>query len=222
MDKSSKKTLPGLALAAAAGLGAFTQPAAACNDTPFIGAVCLVAFTFCPRGYAEANGQLLPISQNTALFSLLGATYGGDGQTTFALPDLRGRSPVHVGQGPGLSNITLGQQGGAETVTLNLNQIPAHSHNATTSVTANATLRGINSSGNADTPGGNVLAQDPRTDIYSTAAAAVDMGATAINASATAATSIDNAGGGQPHDNRPPFLGIRYCIALEGIFPSRP
>lgn len=221
MKKSSKKTLPGLAMAAAVGFGAFSPPAAACNTEPFIGTVCMFAFTFCPRGYAEANGQLLPIAQNSALFSLLGTTYGGDGRTTFALPDLRGRSPVHVGQGPGLSNITLGQVGGAETVTLNLNQIPAHSHGATTNVAVNATLRGINSSGNADTPGGNVLAQDPRTDIYSTAAAAVDMGATAINASATATTSIGNAGGGQPHDNRSPFLGIRYCIALEGIFPSR-
>jgi microcystin-dependent protein len=124
---------------------------------PFIGMIILVGFNFAPRGWAVCNGQLLPISQNTALFSLLGTTYGGNGQTTFALPDLRGRVPNGMGQGPGLSNYTIGQVGGVEGVTLTVNQMPAHTHVITPGGLA-ATSRVKNAAGNRQTPVGNVPA----------------------------------------------------------------
>ncbi len=201
--------------------GLHSQQAWACPAEPFIGTICQVGFTFCPRGYAETNGQLLAIASNTALFSLLGTTYGGDGRTTFALPDLRGRSMVHVGQGPGLSNIRPGQRGGAEQTSLNVNNLPAHNHSATSTSNVNVTLRGTNSAGNSSTPGNNVPASKGRTDIYSTGMADVDMGASAINASATTTTTVGNTGSGVSFENRSPYLGILHCIALQGIFPSR-
>ena len=192
-------------------------PAAACGVEPFIGAVCTYGFTFCPRGYAETNGQLLPIAQNQALFALLGTTYGGNGQTTFALPDLRGRSVVGQGQGPGLSNIQIGEVAGTENVTLNQNNMPAHTHSANTAV--NATLRGTNNAGTADTPSGNVLGKYARTNTYSSGASDVNMGSSAI--AATATTTVGNAGGSQPFGVRSPYLGMITCIAIQGIFPSR-
>ena len=168
---------------------------------PFIGQVMLFAGNFAPRGWAFCSGQILSIAQNTALFSILGTTYGGNGQTTFALPDLRGRVAISSGQGPGLSNYYLGQAGGEETVTLNMEQMPMHLHMAAASAEG----------GTSATPNGGVWAgSTARDSIY---AATAD---TTMNPQA-----ISTTGGNQPHNNMPPYLGVNYIIALEGIFPSR-
>jgi microcystin-dependent protein len=179
---------------------------------PFIGQIMPVGFSFAPRGWALCDGQLLNIAQYSALFSLLGTTYGGDGRTTFGLPDLRGRVPVHVGTGAGLSRYTWGQRGGQERVTLNQNEMPQHTHN----VTVDAKMRAnTGSAGEAD-PTGRTLGE-AREDIFNDTAPAVDMADGTVTATATAAP----AGGGQSHYNIQPFLAFYWCIALQGIFPSR-
>ena len=175
--------------------------AATTGAEPFIGEIMLFAGFFAPRGWADCNGQLLSIAQNIALFSLIGTTYGGNGQTTFALPDLRGRVPIHFGQGPGLSSYDMGQQGGTEMVTLSVNEMPAHTHVARADL-GNGTL---------SSPNGAFPARDP--------AGSPTYGA--AQAGALAAAAIAHAGGSQPHNNMPPHLAIRYCICLEGIFPSQ-
>jgi len=220
MDKVYKHSMAGLALAFTS-ITMTPGTAAACGVEPFIGEVCTFGFNFCPRGYAAANGALLSIAQNTALFSLLGTTYGGNGQTTFALPDLRGRAGVSAGQGPGLSTVVLGEVGGSEQMTLTANQLPAHTHAANTSVTVTAAARAVNGVGNTDSPSGNSLAMLTRQNLYSTAAPAVNMNANAINTTASATTTVGVSGGNQPFDNRSPFLGLTYCVAVEGIFPPR-
>jgi len=168
---------------------------------PYIGEIMLVAYNFAPRGWADCNGQLLPISQYTALFSLLGTTYGGNGQTSFGLPDLRGRVPVHAGTGPGLGEVALGEVGGAQAVTLLTSQMPTHSHG----VPAPAAT---NDRATTNRPDGKVPA---RGGSYA------DGGSDHLGTSST----TNATGQGQPHENRPPFLGLRYVIALEGIYPSR-
>lgn len=220
MEKVSKNALQGLALALAT-FAMTPGTASACNTEPFLGTVCAFGFNFCPRGYRPADGSLLPISQNTALFSLLGTTYGGNGTTTFGLPDLRGRALVGAGQGPGLSPISLGEMAGTEQVTLTVNQLPPHSHSATTDVTVTATARALGSAGNTDNPNGNSLAMVSRQNLYSNAAPTVNMSANAIATTANATTTIAPTGGGQSIENRSPYLGITYCVAVEGIFPSR-
>jgi len=169
---------------------------------PFIGEIRWVAFTFAPEGWAECNGQILSIAQNTALFQLLGTTYGGNGQTTFALPDMRGRMPMGDGQGPGLTNRIQGEVAGEENVTLTEAQIPAHTH----------PLIGSNTEASAISPSGNVPATKARVTLYSSAQNLTQMSPLAIGP----------AGGGQPHDNMPPFLAVKCIIALYGIFPARP
>ncbi len=183
----------------------------------FVGQILLFGCNFAPLGFAFCQGQLLPISQNTALFSLLGTYYGGDGRTTFALPDLQGRVPVAFGQGPGLSNYDQGGAGGSETITLNVTQIPAHSHTLTNSLTA--TARGKNGMGNQQTPVGNVPAVEAAgvTATYSDAVPDANMRTGAIAVSG--ATSP--AGSSQPHENRQPYLALNYCIALQGVYPPR-
>lgn len=168
---------------------------------PFLGEVDVVAFNFAPKGWALCSGQLLPINQNQALFALLGTTYGGDGITTFALPDLRGRRIVGAGQGSGLSSYNLGEKSGEETVTITLSQMPQHSHAPQAS--------GVQ--GTALTPAGNVWASQNATSLFSNAPAGT----------AAMAPVIGTAGGGQPHDNMPPYLVMNYIIALQGIFPAR-
>ncbi len=167
---------------------------------PFLGMIAIYGFNFAPRGWAMCSGQILPIAQNTALFSLLGTTYGGNGQTTFALPDLRSRWPLHFGQGPGLSSYDLGQAAGTETVTLTGQQIPMHQHpvNATD---ADAT---------SNKPDATSLLSSGGS--YSTGAANVQLSPNMIPPSG---------GGNQPHSNIQPYLALNFCIALEGIFPSR-
>ena len=183
-----------------------SQPAHAAD--PFLAEIIMFGGNFAPRGWALCDGQLLPINTNQALFSLLGTTYGGDGRTTFALPDLRGRVAIHPGSGPGLSTYRLGQKGGIENVTLDTSQLPSHNHAAI------ANVRGINRAGNSASPGGNTLASKARTNIYQTAAPDVDMQA------GTVTVTVANAGGGQAHENRMPFLAINHILALQGIFPS--
>ena len=186
---------------AAALLALAAAPGAQAQAEPFIGQMMLVPYNFCPQRWAPAEGQLLSIAQNTALFSLLGTYYGGDGRTTFGLPDLRGRTPVGVGTGPGLSPVTEGQVGGAETTTLNSNQLPPHTHD----------LRGTSQPATHAAPAGRALAATQNAGAY--AAAPLD--------SALVVGSVGIAGGGQPIPLRNPYLGMRWCIALEGIFPSR-
>ena len=169
---------------------------------PFIGQIQPFGFNFAPRGWAKCDGQLLSIANNTALFSLLGTTYGGDGRTTFALPDLRGRAALHQGQGPGLANRPIGQKSGAETVTLNTQQMPSHNHVAT--------LKGSDQGADQSKPTGNVLAG---AQSYHAPPAPESCAADAI--------TVANSGGGQAHDNMQPYVVINWCIALVGIFPSR-
>ncbi len=159
----------------------------------------MVGFNFAPVGWAMCDGQLLPISQNTALFSLLGTTYGGNGTTTFALPDLRGRVPMHQGQGPGLSPRFLGESGGTETVTLDTSQVPSHTH-ALNGVAARQDSNRV--AGAAPSNGGYYSTQTPGTAMHQAA--------------------IGTTGGGQPHPNVQPFLCVNFIIALQGIFPARP
>jgi len=177
--------------------------AATASADPYVGEIMMFAGNFAPQGWALCDGQLLSIAQNTALFSLLGTYYGGDGQTTFALPDLRGRLPMHTGSGPGpgLSPRSLGEQGGSEAVTLISTQMPAHTHS----------LQVDSANGTTASPGGALLARDPS-------------GTPAYGVNATGALSpqaIASAGGSQPHQNMPPFLAINYCISLYGVYPPR-
>ncbi len=168
---------------------------------PLIGEIQMFAGNFPPRNWAFCDGQLLAISANTALFSLLGTTYGGDGRTTFALPDLRGRVPIHEGQGPGLSNYLIGQRGGLENVTLNANELPSHTH----------TANGNTANGSTPNPQNNTWAAQPSLLQYSPPGTAAAMKSTAI----------ENTGGSQPHNNIIPFQAVNYVIALFGIYPSR-
>ncbi|MGY3090569.1 microcystin-dependent protein [Hymenobacter sp. UYAg731] len=177
---------------------------------PFVGEIRAVGFNFAPRGWALCQGQLLAISQNTALFSLLGTNYGGDGRTTFGLPDLRSRLIVQPGQGPGLSNYVLGQLSGSESVVLTANQMPAHTHTLS-GVTVNAN----SAAGTAAAPAGNVLGSNANVQHYA-ASPDAQMAASSVSGTTTPA------GSGNPHANTMPSLGLNYVIALQGIYPPRP
>lgn len=166
---------------------------------PFIGEIRNFGFTFAPRGWAQCQGQMMSIQQNTALFSLLGTTYGGNGQTTFGLPDLRGRTAISVGQGPGLGNRTQGEVGGVEQVTLTSQQVAPHTHGVTAS-----------SQAAAKSPAGSVPAYSADATVYG--------GGTDLT---MASSMIKPNTGGQPHDNMPPYLVTNWCIALEGVYPPR-
>ena len=182
-------------------ISSFLIPGDATAQDPFIGEIRMFGFNFCPRGWANCDGQLLPIAQNTALFSLLGTIYGGDGRTTFGLPDLRGRVPIHEGQGPGLTNRRLGEKGGAEDVTLAIEEMPEHRHQAMAST----------AKGTSISPKGRVWAKKKGTKIYKSGPPNKAMDPSAI----------ETEGAGMAHENMPPFTTIRFCIALTGIFPSR-
>ena len=180
----------------------------------FLGQISMFAGNYAPRGSAMCNGQLLSIAQNAALFSLLGTTYGGNGQTTFALPNLQSCLPVHQGQGPGLSNYVLGQVGGTPTVTIDSSTMPQHFHvlNATQAIATTATI---------DTsvlPGQPTVATAPSAPAFY---AFQKSGAPALELHPMNAASVSNAGGSQPHSNLMPSLCITFIIALQGIFPSR-
>lgn len=183
---------------------------------PFIGQIQPFGFNFAPRGWAFCDGQLLPISQNTALFSLLGTTFGGDGRTTFGLPDLKGRSIVHVGNGSGLSSIKWGQRGGVENITLTTNNMPSHHHTLSTATATVQTVNNANNSGESDN-GSNVLGTSgAMPEIYREDPSGADhLGGVSIGG------TTDPTGGSQPISSRNPYLGIYVSIALQGIFPSR-
>lgn len=170
----------------------------------FVGEIRTVGFNFAPQGWATCDGQILPISQNTALFSLLGTQYGGNGETTFALPNLNRTFAIGHGQGPGLSDRVIGEEGGATTVTLLSTEMPSHSH------TANA----VAAPGNSGDPNGRVWAE-PRYGRAVRAAYSSTKNTTLVP------SAISAAGGGQPHDNMPPFLTMTFVIALVGIYPPR-
>lgn len=168
---------------------------------PFVGEIRMFAGNFAPLGWAFCDGQLLAVSQNDALFSLLGTIYGGDGRTTFALPDVRGRIPLHAGTGPGLSPRRLGAKAGAEKVTVTANQMSNHGHD----------FKALKQNAQTPNASGNLLAQTPTVDLYIADAPSLPMNA----------KSISSVGGSRSHTNLMPYLCINYIIALFGIYPSR-
>ena len=171
---------------------------------PFVAEIRIFPFNFAPKGWAFCDGQLMPISQNTALFSLLGTFYGGDGKSTFALPDLQGSAPIHQGQGPGLSEYFLGQQGGAPFVTLLQSEMPIHTHN----------LQATVEDGTQGTLSPNItLATSVSGTLYQTT--------TNANLTLMSPQSLAPAGGSLPHNNMMPYLTLNFCIALQGVFPPR-
>jgi microcystin-dependent protein len=199
---------------------------------PFIGEIRMVGFNYAPRGWAFCAGQLMSIAQNSALFALLGTTFGGDGVTTFALPDYRGRSPVGMGNGPGLTPIIQGEEAGTESTTLNILQMPTHTHVATTTATATSTgtfqVAGTSSNPSATPsttnnilsasgggPGSATIWSDQLSDPVTLANPEV------INTALNVNVTLQSAGGSQPIGLRNPFLGTNFIIATEGIFPSR-
>lgn len=171
---------------------------------PFVAEIRIFPFNFAPKGWAFCDGQILPLSQNTALFSLLGTTYGGDGKTNFALPDFQGRVPIHPGQGPGLSLYDLGETGGSETVSLLQSEIPSHSH----TVQCNSAAGGLTS------PTNNIwspLSGRTPPKLYNSSSDGTFMSGNAVTP----------AGGDQPHNNMQPYLTLNFCIALQGVYPPR-
>lgn len=170
---------------------------------PFVAEIRIFPFSFAPKGWAFCDGQLLPLSQNTALFALLGTTYGGNGKSNFALPDLQGRAAMHPGQGQGLSLRDLGEIGGAETVTLLVSEIPFHTH----------TMQAFGTPADLKEPqAGAVLTRNQNGAIYNT---------TASNFVQMAPQALTPAGGSLPHNNMQPYLTLSFCIALQGVFPPR-
>jgi microcystin-dependent protein len=171
---------------------------------PFLAEIRMFGFNFAPRGWAFCDGQLMPLSQNTALFALLGTTYGGDGKSNFALPDLQGRAALHPGQGPGLSPRQEGEAGGATSVSLLESEMPLHTH----------VVRASSEVGDSSVPGpAMALAVSSGASVYRSDSA---------NPTTLAPATLPHAGGGLPHNNMQPYLALNFCIALQGIFPARP
>ncbi len=170
-------------------------------STPFLGEIRIFGFNFAPRGWALCSGQLLAISQNTALFSILGTTYGGNGTSNFALPDMRGRVALGSGQGPGLSVYALGEQSGVENVTLLVSEMPAHRHAAGCSSAVGDSYMGSGAVPATDAGGNNVY--------------------TGASNNTMNPSSLAIVGGSQPHNNLQPYMAMNYCIALQGVFPAR-
>jgi microcystin-dependent protein len=172
---------------------------------PYVGEIRMVGFNFAPRGWALANGQLLAISSNDALFSLYGTIYGGDGRTTFGLPQINSRVPIHPGQGPGLPTYRLGQRGGEERVTITSSTLATHPHTAELKANTNTATE--------TDPSGHTLADTPFPMYGTPPSTAAPMHANTV--------SLTNTGGSQPHENRQPYLAINFCVALFGVYPSR-
>ncbi|MCF5849675.1 tail fiber protein [Aeromonas veronii] len=229
-----------IALATSLLAGLLPQAAQACGDGAYIGQVCFTAASYCPRDTVEANGQLLSLQQNQALFALLGTAYGGDGRITVGVPDLRGRSPRGQGQGPGLSDTTMGQKGGGNSTTLTIAQMPSHTH-ATTFTPANAfqvtaKLPVSGTTGNlsalssgtgylAGLAGKNGALPVPVTGYTTTAPAAGGATlpvTTEVSYTGTGPVAVGNTGGSGAVSTDSPYLGLRACIVTQGVFPSRP
>ncbi|MCQ0987694.1 phage tail protein [Jiella marina] len=210
MPKSIVSRLAALSAGVLSLLPLQVQPASAGLE-PFVGELMLVPYNFCPRGWAAANGQLLAISSNSALFSLLGTNYGGDGRTTFGLPNLQGRAPISVGTGAALPTYVLGELGGRTSFSLQQQNMPVHTHTAT------ATLSGTGDAATTPDPAGTVLAT-PSQNIYRGG-----RGATPNTPLAAGSVTVDisPSGGNMPVEFRSPYLAMQWCIALQGIFPSR-
>ena len=205
MNRILKSKFGAVSAGAVLSLAAILPNSASAASDPLLGEVMLVGYNFCPRGWAEAAGQLLPISQNTALFSLYGTIYGGDGRTTFALPDLRGRAPIGAGQGSGLADYRQGSRGGAESFILSVLNMPAHNHSIM------ATSAQVTKGG----PAGKLLGADNNTNKYTI----YDGGSTPL--SAMDSRMVTNAGGSQAVSKRSPYLAMKWCVAMVGVFPSR-
>jgi microcystin-dependent protein len=209
-----KKTLLILAFAL------FTSANCLAQQEGFIGEVKLFAGNFAPRGWAFCEGQLLPISQNSALFSILGTTYGGDGRTTFGLPDLRGRSPIGPGNGPGLSSIRQGEKSGRENHTLSILDMPSHNHLTTVGQgTVSVPVNTISGDNDETSPAAGILS-NTGDDLYTTSTSDAFYSGQALPTTGTTVTVLNN-GGNQSHNIRNPYLGVHYIIALQGVFPSR-
>lgn len=170
---------------------------------PFVAEIRIFGFNFAPKGWAFCDGQLMPLSQNTALFSLLGTTYGGDGKSNFALPNLQGQAPMHHGQGPGLSLHDLGESAGSETVTLLQSEVPAHAHG----------LQATTQPGEDPSPANEALGRSVGASLYQSD--------TATNLVPMAPQALATTGGSAPHNNMQPYLTLNFCIALQGVFPPR-
>lgn len=240
--KQTKKTQSLITVTATVALLAGMSYDANAGLEPFVGEISYVGFNFAPNGWAQCNGQLLPISQYSALFSLLGTTYGGNGQTNFALPDLRGKVAIHQGQSPGGSTFTIGESAGFENITLTIGNMPAHTHPATATstsastvapgATVTSTLKAVNADPNASTPQGNSLANGARgANVYSSTAPSVSMNAASIETSlsginvtttTTTDVTIGAIGGSQPFSIMQPYTVVNCIIATEGVYPSRP
>lgn len=208
MSKKITKAFPAFILALALVMGTvlmWSAPAVASES--FVGEIKMFAGNFAPRNYAFCDGQLLAVSQNNALFSLLGTIYGGDGRTTFGLPDIRGRLVMHAGSGPGLTNRGLGAKGGAEAELLIATNLPSHSHPVI--------LKAYSGRGNSDSPVGTVWAKKNRDKYYSTGAPDVEMRSGAIQ------LTVGDTGGSQSFNHMPPFTVVNYIMALYGVYPSR-
>jgi len=198
-------------ISASVGLAGLSMAAPAYAGTdPFLGEIMEVGYTFCPRGWANADGQLLPISQYTALFSLYGTTFGGDGRTTFALPDLRGRVSIHLGNGPGLTDRRLGSKSGQETTIMTVNQMPNHGHNAG--------MKSVATAPDTPSPAGAALTVQGQNAYSTTDPGPNGAGPRFMNPKNI---YVEPTGGGQPQNNMQPFLTTRKCVALQGVFPSR-
>lgn len=207
-----------------------SAPAQACGpaDSVYLGTICATAATFCPQGYAPANGAIIAVSSNPALFSLLGTNYGGNGTSTFGLPDLRGRSAIGLGTGPGLTPVLQGQQRGVETVTQTLLQMPIHTHAATSSGGSVAVTLSAKQVAGVNTPDADYMlgaggAGPASANIYvapGTAGSTVNLGGVTVTEN-PGTIVVGNTGGSQPMTNLPPQLAVNYCIAVQGLFPPR-
>lgn len=223
---------PLLAAATAAATAGLPRDAAAFGTESYTGTVCLTAASFCPSGTVPANGALLQASQHQALFSLLGTAYGGDGRTTFGVPDLRGRTPVGVGQGPGLSDVTRGAMRGAETAQLGLAQLPPHTHAATFTPSGGgggaAQVQVSAAPGTTGTPSaGSFLAAPPPVGpnpvrMYNSGGNLVPLGGVSGGGGAGGTVTVAPTGAGQPFQILPPQVGMLACIVADGVYPMRP
>lgn len=210
-----------LALVAITALLFTLMPVDTQAQEPFIGEIRLMGTSYCPQNWAEADGSLLQVSQYAALFSLYDCEFGGNCTTTFALPDLRGRVPVGIGAGPGLTPRNRGTIGGAETEILSVSQLPTHKHSLS-DVTLKGTVQVASSAGTTNAPSGKALSDSGRTSLYSDGTLDASLIAGSVSVSGQSDDEVAAAGESQPHNNMPPFVALRYCVSLDGIFPERP